>query len=106
MVEFQLNDASGRMKVRHYASGPAMGEGLEGLTAGRYVSVIGNLRTSPAMHVSAMSFCAVSSADEVSYHMIEVALATLRLRNSASGVQPGSVGVAASIKSSSPDTTP
>jgi len=94
MTEFQLNDASGRIKVRHYASGAALGEGLEGLTAGRYVSVIGNLRTSPATHVSAMSFRAVTSADEVSYHMIEVALATLRLRNSTAGAaQPAGVGV-------------
>jgi len=83
MLEFQLNDASGRIQVRHYASGPALGEGLSGISAGRYVSVIGNLRTSPAPHISAMSLRAVSSADEVSYHMIEAALATLRLRSPA-----------------------
>jgi len=83
MLEFQLNDASGRIKVRHYVSGTALGERLSGISAGRYVSVIGNLRTSPAPHISAMSLRAVSSADEVSYHMIEAALATLRLRSPA-----------------------
>jgi len=83
MLEFQLNDASGRIKVRHYGAG--LGEALKDIAAGQYVSVIGNLRTSPAVHVSAMTLRAVSSPDEVSYHMIEVALATLRLRSTAAG---------------------
>jgi len=81
MLEFQLNDASGRMKVRYYASGGGSVEGSADLAVGRYVSVVGNLRTSPAAHVSAMSLQPVTSADEVSYHMIEVANAALRLRN-------------------------
>jgi len=96
MVEFQLNDASGRIMVRHYITGPA-GEGLK-LTAGSYVSIIGNLRTTPAAHVSAMTLKAVSSADEVSYHMIEVALATLKLRSpAASGLQSGGLSLAAGL---------
>jgi replication factor A2 len=77
MTEFQINDGSGRMKVRHYVTNSSS----RGLTAGGYVSVIGNVRTSPAAHISAMSIQAVSSADEVSYHMIEVAHAALKLRN-------------------------
>jgi len=80
MLEFQLNDASGRIKVRHYTSGAGLGDSIVGVSSGQYISVIGNLRTSPAVHVSAMSFSTVKSADEISYHMIEVALATLRLR--------------------------
>jgi len=105
MLEFQLNDASGRIKVRHYSSGPALGEGLEGLTSGTYVSIIGNLRTSPATHVSAMSLRAVSNADEVSYHMIEVALATLSLRSPvASGAQPGGLSLSGGVKASDPGT--
>jgi len=78
MIEFQLNDASGRIKVRYYTSGAAA---VKGLTAGGYVSVVGQLRTNPAAHVSAMSLRPIASANEVSYHMIEVAHATLRLRN-------------------------
>jgi len=78
MLEFQLNDASGRIKVRHYGSGLT-----DALTPGRYVAIVGNLRTSPAVHVSAMSLRVVSQADEVSYHMIDVAHTALRLRNPA-----------------------
>jgi len=78
MVEFQLNDASGRMKVRYYSSGE---KPVKGLTAGKYVSIVGNLRTAPTAHISAMNIRMVESADEVSYHMIEVAHACVRLRN-------------------------
>jgi len=80
MIEFQLNDGSGRMKVRYYTPSGSS-EGATGITTGRYISVVGNVRTSPAAHVSAMSLQAVTSADEVSYHMIEVAHAALKLRN-------------------------
>jgi len=81
MVEFQINDATGRMKVRYYGSGSGSMEDLTGLTNGAYVSVVGNLRTSPAAHVSAMSLQPVQNADAVSYHSIEVVHAALRLRN-------------------------
>merc|ERR1719359_943581 len=69
------------MKVRYYGSGSSSTEGLPVLANGRYVSIVGNLRTSPAAHVSAMSLQTVVTADEVSYHTIEVAHAALRLRN-------------------------
>jgi hypothetical protein len=78
MIEFQVNDATGRMKVRYYTTG---GIAPEGLVAGGYVSIVGNLRTAPMGHVSAMSLTAMKSGDDVSYHMIEVAHAALRLRN-------------------------
>jgi replication factor A2 len=96
MTEFQINDGSGRMKVRHYASS---GSASSGLVVGRYVSVVGNVRTSPAAHVSAMSMQAVMGGDEVSYHMIEVAHAALKLRN------PTTVAsVGASVAASDPIT--
>jgi hypothetical protein len=80
-IEFQLNDASGRMKVRYYGSSGSMETVAAGLAAGRYVSIVGNLRTSPVPHISAMTLKPVASADEISFHMIEVAHAALRLRN-------------------------
>jgi len=90
MLEFQLNDASGRIKVRHYGSGLT-----DSLTPGRYVAIVGNLRTSPAVHVSAMSLRTVSQADEVSYHMIDVAHTALRLRNPtlANGIPAAKAGL-------------
>jgi len=99
MVEFQLNDASGHVKVRQYFTGDSAGKGIDGLASGRYVSVIGNLRTSPAVHVSAMNVRAVTSPDEISYHMIEVALATLRLRTpaSAGGASMSGLGLSAGV---------
>jgi hypothetical protein len=75
VVEFTLNDGSGRIKVRHYQNN----EGLEGIVAGRYVSVVGVLRPSPSLHISAMSLRPVTSADEISYHTIEVAHVALTL---------------------------
>lgn len=103
MLEFQLNDSSSRIKVRHYGSGAGMGEGLAGVTSGRYVSIIGNLRTSPTLHVSAMSLRAVTSADEVSYHMIEVALATLKLRTPSVAGMSG-LGLSAGVALTDPST--
>jgi hypothetical protein len=77
-LEFQLNDASGRMKVRYYGSDSMA---MQGIAAGRYVSIVGSLRTSPTAHVSAMSLRPVDNPDQISYHMIEVAHAALRLRS-------------------------
>lgn len=101
MLEFTLNDASGRMKIRHYSSGKGLPEGT--VTSGRYVSIIGNLRTTPALHVSAMNLRAVASPDEVSYHMIEVAMATLKLRQAAAG---DSLGAKAGLTVSADPGTP
>jgi replication factor A2 len=78
-LEFVLNDASGRIKVRYYQSGDD-DAGVKDLAAGRYASIVGNVRTTPMLHVSALSLRPVGSADEVSYHMIEVAHAALKLK--------------------------
>jgi len=85
LLEFTLNDGSGRIKVRHYQnSDSAPDSNKDGLTVGRYVSVVGSLRTSPAVHVSALSLRPVTTADEVSYHMIEVAHAALMMKRGGS----------------------
>jgi len=77
-LEFTLNDASGRLKVRHYFTEAS--DALDGIHAGRYAGIVGSLRTSPVVHFGAAWLWSVSSADEVSYHMIEVAHAALKLR--------------------------
>merc|ERR1712232_136953 len=85
-VEFVLNDATGRMRVRYFG-----GEGdrqLENVEVGRYVSVAATLRTSPAVHLSAINLRLVRSADEVSFHMIEVAHAMLNLTRPRSAIAP------------------
>jgi len=83
VVEFTLNDGTGRMKVRQYSTGSADTD-KDGLVAGRYVSVVGGLRTAPAVHVSALAMRPVTTADEVSYHMIEVAHTALSMKRSQS----------------------
>jgi len=95
MTEFDVNDATGRMKVRYYTPSGTSSEGL-GLVAGSYVSVVGNVRTSPAAHVSAMCLQAVTSGDEVSYHMIEVAHAALKLANPTTMAPPPAASLAVS----------
>merc|ERR1719491_2666931 len=83
MIAFTLNDGSGRLKVRHYQTSENE-KGIDGIAAGRYVSVVGMLRPSPALHVSAMSLRAVTSADEISYHTIEVAHVALTMKRGGS----------------------
>lgn len=75
-LEFTMNDATGRIKVKYYMAESA---GVEKLENGAYVSIVGNVRTSPAVHVSVLSLRAVQSANEVSYHMIEAAYANVKL---------------------------
>lgn len=85
IVEFTLNDGSGRIKVRHYSSGGNDANAdKDGLADGRYVSIVGGLRTAPEVHVSALAMRPVTTADEVSYHMIEVAHAALSMKKSQS----------------------
>lgn len=77
-LEFSFNDTTGRMRARHYTN--EHDGALEGVAAGKYVSMAAQLRTSPFVHLSVTSMQVVRSADELSYHMIEAAHAALKLR--------------------------
>jgi len=77
-LEFFLNDSTGRIRVRYYAT--ESDKHAVGIDAGKYIFVAGQLRLSPAVHVSATTLRPVQSADEVSYHMIEAAHAALKLQ--------------------------
>lgn len=99
VLEFTLNDGSGRMKVRHYKSDSGAQSGNECIANGHYVSVVGSLRTSPAVHVSALSLRQVTSADEVSYHMIDVAHTALQMRRTSG---PGMQKAVAPMQVSAP----
>jgi len=103
MLEFTLNDGSGRVKVRHYQNSENSAK-EDGLVAGRYARVVGSLRSSPTVHVSAMSLRAITSADEVSFHMIEVAHAALMMKRGGSQAPPPST--AAQQPMSAPAATP
>merc|ERR1719336_2755791 len=82
-VEFQLNDGTGRLKARHYLT-DGQPRDSEELSAGQYVSVFGNVRTAPELHFAVAGIRAVQSADEIAYHMIEVAHAAIKLQKSPS----------------------
>jgi len=87
-IELSLNDATGRIRARHYVSDRQSAD-LAGLEPGRYVSLFGAVRTAPEVHFAAAGMSLVRSVDEVSYHMIEAAYAALRLqRGSAEAVTP------------------
>jgi len=76
-VEFVLNDATGRIRARYFGNeGDAQ---LSNVEVGKYVSAVGMLRTSPALHLSVQNVRFTRSADEISYHMIEAAHAMLKL---------------------------
>jgi len=78
-IELSLNDATGRIKARHYMSDRQAND-LDALAPGRYVSVFGSVRTAPEVHFAVAGMSLVQSADEVSYHMIEAAYAALKLQ--------------------------
>jgi len=79
-IEFTLNDATGRIRVRHFLMAGKLPKGLEGLAPGCYISAFGNVRMEPMMHFAASGLRLVESADEVSYHMIESTYAALKIR--------------------------
>jgi len=84
-LEMTLNDATGRIKARYFVTDAQPGE-LEQITPGTYISVFGGVRSAPTTHLAINGLRRVESADEVSYHMIEVAHAMLSLQQPAKGV--------------------
>mmetsp|Transcript_34389 Transcript_34389/g.98262 ORF Transcript_34389/g.98262 Transcript_34389/m.98262 type:complete len:294 (+) Transcript_34389:87-968(+) len=78
-LEFSLNDATGRIKARHYVTDRQQDQGLDDLASGRYVCAFGNVRTAPQLHFAVTGMHLVKSADEVSFHAVEAAHAALRL---------------------------
>jgi len=104
-IEFTLNDATGRIKARHYLSERQSGA-LEDLTPGRYVSAFGAVRTAPEVHFAAAGLRLVESADEVSYHLIEAAHAALKLRRGASADAATPSPKKPALAEAAPDYTP
>eukprot|EP00747_Dinoflagellata_sp_TGD_P163484 gnl/TRDRNA2_/TRDRNA2_182188_c0_seq1.p1 gnl/TRDRNA2_/TRDRNA2_182188_c0~~gnl/TRDRNA2_/TRDRNA2_182188_c0_seq1.p1 ORF type:complete len:276 (-),score=51.70 gnl/TRDRNA2_/TRDRNA2_182188_c0_seq1:83-910(-) len=78
-LEFTLNDATGRMKARYFFSGPPPDD-VDDFAVGKYVSMVGSIRTAPALHIGVTCMRVVDSADAISYHMIEAAHAALKLQ--------------------------
>jgi len=79
-VEFIVNDGTGRMKARYFFSDTDSTEDpAKSIEEGMYVSGVGAVRTMPQAHLGLIVLRQVSSADEVSYHMIECAHAAMRI---------------------------
>jgi len=83
-MEFALNDSTGRMKARFFFP-PDLN--LDSVQNGTYVSAVGVLKTQPAVHFSVLALHPVQSPDQISYHMIEVAHASLRSKGKIAGKQ-------------------
>jgi biotin carboxyl carrier protein len=81
-LELVLNDSTGRIRVRYYEM--ESDKQIVGIEVGRYVFVAGQLRMTPAQHISATTLRTVQCADEVSYHMIEAAHAAVKLQKGVS----------------------
>merc|ERR1719384_1606354 len=86
-LEVTLNDATGRMKGRWFVTDPQEGE-LDRIVPGSYVSAFGEVRASPVQHLALKGMRPVDSADEVSYHMIEVAHCALQLQRGKAKTEP------------------
>lgn len=79
-LDLLVNDGTGRIHVRQYMSGDGTAAQPDDIAVGRYVRMFGQVRTKPEFHFVAQGISPLKSADEVSYHMIEVAHAALRLQ--------------------------
>jgi hypothetical protein len=76
-VEFILNDSTGRLKVRQYLT--ESNQNTVAFHTGQYVTVVGQVRTAPEVHVSAQFVSIIDSPDQISYHVIESTHAMLKL---------------------------
>jgi len=78
-LELAVNDGTGRLQVKMYTD--CNEEEVQKIEAGKYVLIAGSPRTLPVLHFSAQTMRAVTSADEVSYHMIEACHACMKLKS-------------------------
>nr|ABI14255.1 single-stranded DNA-binding replication protein A [Pfiesteria piscicida] len=78
-LEMTINDGTGRLKARYFVT-DAQPDDSDRIVPGRYISAFGGLRAAPAVHFAINGLRLVESVDEVSYHVIEVAHAALRLQ--------------------------
>jgi len=92
-LEVSLNDGTGRMKGRWFLTDPEDAV-LDRIVAGSYVSLFGELRAAPMRHISVKGMRPVESADEVSYHIVEVAHAALKLQGKGVGNTVGLTALA------------
>jgi len=81
-LEFSLNDGTGRMQARYYTNDSSTDKELADVEPGRYVSVVGSVRTAPSVHLAVTCMRLIDSPDEICYHLIEVAHAALKLKKS------------------------
>eukprot|EP00440_Ansanella_granifera_P034153 gb/GFBE01037052.1/.p1 GENE.gb/GFBE01037052.1/~~gb/GFBE01037052.1/.p1 ORF type:complete len:267 (+),score=72.89 gb/GFBE01037052.1/:1-801(+) len=72
-MELMLNDGTGRLKARYFITDASNTSAMDAIAPGMYVSVFGGVRTAPMNHFAVTGIRPVQSADEVSYHTIEVA---------------------------------
>jgi replication factor A2 len=76
-IEFSVNDSSGKMRARYFFT-REMEQVLEKVENGVYVSIVGIPKVKPTAHVSVLTMRPVQSPDEISYHEIHVAYASLK----------------------------
>jgi len=90
-LELSLNDGTGRIKARYFITGEAP-TGLSKIQLGSYVTVVGGVRAAPELHIGVINVRVVAEADEVSYHLVEVAHQALRARRGAARAPQGAAG--------------
>eukprot|EP00933_Yihiella_yeosuensis_P004906 TRINITY_DN109313_c0_g1_i1.p1 TRINITY_DN109313_c0_g1~~TRINITY_DN109313_c0_g1_i1.p1 ORF type:complete len:295 (+),score=85.31 TRINITY_DN109313_c0_g1_i1:70-885(+) len=79
-IEMTINDSTGRIKARYFITDGGSSNDFEEVVPGRYVNLYGQVRTTPMHHFAVVGMRPVKSADEVSYHTIEVAHTFLKLQ--------------------------
>merc|ERR1719453_1540101 len=76
-IEFAVSDSTGKMRARYYFT-QDMQQTLEKVENGTYVTIVGIVKMKPHPHVSVLTMRPVQSPDEISYHEIQVAYASLK----------------------------
>merc|ERR1719188_2397446 len=78
-MDMQLSDGTGRIKARYYFT-EQLPKGMDLIEAGRYIAIVGNVRTAPTLHISIVHARMIDSANEISYHSIAAAHAALKVK--------------------------
>lgn len=82
-IEFSVSDSTGKMRARYYFT-PEMQKTLEQVENGTYVTIVGIVKMKPNPHVSVLTMRPIESPDEISYHEIQVAYASLKSKKKGS----------------------
>lgn len=95
LMEFVLNDSTGKIKIRYFISNPDLK--MDSIKNGMYVTAVGTLKNQPSLHFSVVALHPVKTPDEISHHIIDVAHSSLRHKGKMASKQPSTTKAGESL---------